>query len=88
MTHDAETHELLRGIWNEMKALGKNLGGRIDALKGEIVASGFVQHLGIEIPVFPKRRFQHGATDSAVFQSRFRYDEMDYRAHLLRRFAA
>ncbi|MCA9672933.1 MAG: hypothetical protein KC503_45390 [Myxococcales bacterium] len=38
MTHDAETHELLRGIWNEMKALGKNLGGRIDALKGEIVA--------------------------------------------------
>ena len=61
---------------------------RLYALKGEIVASGFAQHLGIEFPVFPKRRFQHGATDSAVFQSRFRYDEMDYRAHLLRRFAA
>lgn len=27
---DNEQTEILRGIWNEMKALGKNLGSRID----------------------------------------------------------
>jgi asparagine synthase (glutamine-hydrolysing) len=30
-------------------------------LKGEVVAAGIRRHLGIEMPVFPKRRFQHGA---------------------------
>lgn len=28
--NDREQTELLRSIWNEMKALGENLGGRID----------------------------------------------------------
>lgn len=28
--NDREQTELLRNIWNEMKALGENLGGRID----------------------------------------------------------
>lgn len=31
-----EQTELLRHIWNEMKALGTNLGGRIDALRVEL----------------------------------------------------
>jgi predicted nuclease with TOPRIM domain len=34
--NDREQTELLRNIWNEMKALGQNLGGRIDALGGRI----------------------------------------------------
>jgi uncharacterized coiled-coil DUF342 family protein len=31
-----EQTELLRNIWNEMKALGTNLGGRIDGAKHEV----------------------------------------------------
>lgn len=61
---------------------------RLYALKGEVIASGFAQLLGLEFPVYPKRRFQHGATDATVFRSRFDHDELSYRAHLLRRFAA
>lgn len=33
---DAEQTEILRAIWNEMKALGQSLGGRIDALRTEV----------------------------------------------------
>lgn len=33
---DNEQTELLRHIWNEMKALGTNLGGRIDNLAGRV----------------------------------------------------
>ncbi len=61
---------------------------RLYALKGELIASGFKQLLDIDFPVYEKCRFQHGATDESVFASRFNFDEMDYRAHLLRRFAA
>jgi hypothetical protein len=32
---DDEQTELLRLIWNEMKALGQNLGGRIEALRAD-----------------------------------------------------
>jgi asparagine synthase (glutamine-hydrolysing) len=34
---------------------------RLYALKGQIVAAGVRAVTGIEMPVFPKRRFQHGA---------------------------
>src|SRR5512144_2132573 len=34
---------------------------RLYALKGEIVSRGVRSVLGIEMPVFPKRRFQHGS---------------------------
>ncbi|MBI5479398.1 MAG: hypothetical protein HY906_11105 [Deltaproteobacteria bacterium] len=33
-----EQTELLRGIWNEMKALGQNLGGRIDQTNARLDA--------------------------------------------------
>lgn len=38
LVSDSEQTELLRAIWNEMKALGQNLGGRLDALRTELGA--------------------------------------------------
>jgi len=35
---NSEQTELLRAIWNEMKALGVNLGGRLEALRTELGA--------------------------------------------------
>jgi asparagine synthase (glutamine-hydrolysing) len=45
---------------------------RLYALKGEVVASGVKAVTGLDMPVFPKRRFQHGATQQpgALFPSR------------------
>ena len=41
--------------------------GRLYALKGDIVARGVKSITGMEMPVFPKRRFQHGtAPDGSV----------------------
>ena len=34
---------------------------RLYALKGEVLRHGLRQHLGVELPVRPTRRFQHGA---------------------------
>src|SRR5439155_14992319 len=55
---------------------------RLYALKGEIVARGVRQVLGLEMPVFPKRRFQHGAVsrDSAA-QMYSTGNEARYRRH-------
>jgi asparagine synthase (glutamine-hydrolysing) len=49
-------------------------------LKGEVVASGFRQLASIEMPVFPKRRFQHGAADETVVNDLFT-DDARYRSH-------
>ena len=35
---------------------------KLYALKGDIVARGVKSALGFDMPVFEKRRFQHGAT--------------------------
>ena len=51
---------------------------RLYALKGEIVRRGIAAVLGIEMPVYPKRRFQHVA--GARF---FQGDEEGYRRHFL-----
>lgn len=37
--------------------------GRLYDLKGQVVAAGVKAVTGLEMPAFPKRRFQHGATD-------------------------
>ena len=37
---------------------------RLYALKGEIVARGIRSVLGLEMPIFPKRRFQHGSVSA------------------------
>jgi asparagine synthase (glutamine-hydrolysing) len=36
---------------------------RLYSLKGQVVAAGVKAVTGLEMPVFPKRRFQHGAAD-------------------------
>lgn len=57
---------------------------RLYALKGEIVASGVRQVTGVDMPVFGKRRFQHGALAEDAMRSALPWTEADYR----RRFAA
>jgi asparagine synthase (glutamine-hydrolysing) len=60
---------------------------RLYQLKGQIVASGVKQVTGKELPVFPKRRFQHGATSTDVFESIFPKQEAAYRRELLSYFS-
>ncbi len=48
-------------------------------LKGEIVSRGIKALTGIEMPVFEKRRFQHGAVNKESFQTHFPEKEMTYR---------
>lgn len=57
-------------------------------LKGEVVQRGVRQVLACELPVFPKRRFQHGATPEEVFRRRFAVDGLRYRTHFLSRYHA
>ncbi len=54
---------------------------RLYALKGEIVARGIRSVLGIEMPVFPKRRFQHGSVAANKVEGLFPRDEARYRRH-------
>jgi len=53
---------------------------RLYALKGEIVARGVRQITGFDMPVFPKRRFQHGALPARE-RGRLSATEADYRSH-------
>jgi asparagine synthase (glutamine-hydrolysing) len=53
------------------------------SLKGEIVRRGVRALLGMELPVFPKRRFQEGATSDSVFADRFDVTSDSYRQHFL-----
>ncbi|HEV7993547.1 MAG TPA: asparagine synthase-related protein [Gemmatimonadaceae bacterium] len=54
---------------------------RLYALKGEIVSRGVRQVLGLEMPVFPKRRFQHGSVAAGEERRLFPQDEARYRSH-------
>ena len=54
---------------------------RLYALKGEIVARGVRQVLGLEMPVFRKRRFQHGSVSAEVAARLFPANELRYRQH-------
>lgn len=54
---------------------------RLYALKGEIVARGIRAVLGIEMPVFPKRRFQHGSVSAGAVARLFPQNEARYRRH-------
>jgi len=54
---------------------------RLYALKGEIVARGVRAVLGIEMPVFAKRRFQHGSVASDAVARLFPQNEERYRRH-------
>ncbi len=52
-------------------------------LKGAIVASGIKTITGMEMPVFEKRRFQHGAVQKSDFSKLFPGEEREYRKTFL-----
>ena len=54
---------------------------RLYALKGEIVARGVRSVLGLEMPVFAKRRFQHGSVAAGQASRLFPENEARYRRH-------
>jgi len=54
---------------------------RLYALKGEIVSRGVRSVLGLEMPVFLKRRFQHGSVSASEVARLFPEDETRYRRH-------
>ena len=56
---------------------------RLYALKGDIVSRGVRAVLGMEMPVFPKRRFQHGSVGANAAGRLFRGNEAQYRRHFL-----
>jgi len=53
-------------------------------LKGELVQLGVKTVTGMEMPVFPKRRFQHGAVNGKTFMEHFPELDEDYRREFRR----
>ena len=49
------------------------------SLKGDIVRRGVKAVAGLDMPVFPKRRFQHGAASIDAMRERLGRSERDYR---------
>ncbi len=56
---------------------------RLYELKGEVVSRGVRAVSGLHMPVFPKRRFQHGAIPEDVMRERLPGREAEYRKHFL-----
>jgi len=52
-------------------------------LKGEVVSKGVKAITGLDMPVFEKRRFQHGAASSSDFDKHFPSKEITYRKEFL-----
>jgi asparagine synthase (glutamine-hydrolysing) len=61
---------------------------KLYALKGEIVSRGVRAVLGMEMPVFPKRRFQHGSVAPEAVATLFPQSEARYRRHFEKLHAA
>ena len=57
---------------------------KLYALKGEIVSRGVRQVLGVDMPIFPKRRFQHGSVAAREVPRLFPRNETKYRRHFER----
>ena len=57
--------------------------GKLYQLKGEIVARGVAAVTGLKMPIFPKRRFQHGAVSEGRLRDRVSGSEADYRRQFL-----
>lgn len=55
-------------------------------LKGQIVAAGVKAVTGIEMPVFEKRRFQHGAASSSNFKKHFPEKDITYRKEFMSKY--
>ncbi|HEY1804468.1 MAG TPA: asparagine synthase-related protein [Terracidiphilus sp.] len=56
---------------------------RLYALKGEVVARGVEAVTGMNMPVFTKRRFQHGALSEEALRQRLPHREAEYRNRFL-----
>jgi asparagine synthase (glutamine-hydrolysing) len=56
---------------------------RLYQLKGDIVARGVKTVTGFDMPVFPKRRFQHGAVSETTMHSTLPFREAEYRQKFL-----
>jgi asparagine synthase (glutamine-hydrolysing) len=56
---------------------------RLYELKGEVVSRGIEALTGFKMPVFPKRRFQHGAISETAFAREMPFQESDYRRQFL-----
>jgi asparagine synthase (glutamine-hydrolysing) len=56
---------------------------RLYELKGQIVSRGIAAITGLNMPVFPKRRFQHGALPEAALRRRMPFRESEYRRQFL-----
>jgi asparagine synthase (glutamine-hydrolysing) len=59
---------------------------RLYALKGDIVARGLRAVLGLQMPVFPKRRFQHGSAPPDAMGHLYAATEDSYRSRFLSRY--
>ncbi len=57
------------------------------SLKGEIVRRGVEAVTGLDMPAFPKRRFQHGAVPESVLHQRLSGAEATYRQRFLALYA-
>jgi asparagine synthase (glutamine-hydrolysing) len=56
---------------------------KLYALKGEVVARGIKAITGLDLPVFTKRRFQHGAVSADRLRQRWSGQESEYRRQFL-----
>ncbi len=57
--------------------------GTLYSLKGEVVSRGVAAITGMQMPVFPKRRFQHGAIPEQRLREQLHFSEADYRKQFL-----
>ncbi len=60
---------------------------RLYELKGEVVSKGIKSLTGLTMPVFEKRRFQHGAIPADTLREALPLGEAAYRAHFLSLYA-
>ena len=60
---------------------------KLYSLKGTVVQKGVKAITGIEMPVYEKTRFQHGAIDQQKFDKLFPNNEREYRREFQRTFA-
>lgn len=61
---------------------------RLYELKGEVVAFGVESLTGMKMPVFQKRRFQHGAMQESVLREALPFQESAYRKQFLSMYEA
>ncbi len=61
---------------------------KLYSLKGEIVSRGVKALTGLDMPVFAKRRFQHGAVTTDRLRSRLSGRESEYRQQFLSMYAS